>query len=74
MKVWDSCLIFEFGVCFGGSCSGLGFEILVWDPGFGCRFGIQVWGSGFGCRFFFRFGIQVLYSGLVFRLKIQVRD
>ena len=33
-------------------------------------FVIQVWDSGF----LFRFGIQVLLSGVGFKVKIQVRD
>ena len=61
IKVCDSCLIFKFEICFGGSYSGLGFAILVWnqvvDAVLGFRFGGQVLDSGFR----FRFGIQIIF-------------
>ena len=72
MKVFYSCLIFKFGICFVGSWSELELEILVWDPGFGCRFGIQVWGSYFGCRFWFQVWNSCFKFRFGFRFGIQV--
>ena len=58
---WGS--MFGIGVCDTGL--GLRFWMLVW---------IQVWGQVMDSCFVFRFGIQVLYSGLGFKFKIQDRD